>query len=288
MRSSQLFVLVTGIALLSGCWAYLGQQREGVSSSLVDFLYPAGEVPPPVSDAIPDLKVPLRVGVAFVPGSRDSQVPEMLKAQLLEKTRAAFAGYDFISEIVVIPEAYLRSGGGWESLEQVSRLYQADVMALVSYDQVANTDDNKASLLYWTIVGAYVIEGTNQAVQTFVDTAVFDVATRRLLFRAPGINRKESSSTLVNMQEEMRDAQTGSFNAAFDDMNRNLAAELGRFRERIKTERVATVTPRSGSGSGVGAVGPGTLVILLGTGLAGALRGRQPTVTASSRGNRPA
>lgn len=288
MRSSKLFVLATGVVLLSGCWTYLGQQREGVSSSLVDFLYPAGEVPPPVSDAIPELKVPLRVGVAFVPGNRDSQVSEMLKAQLLEKTKTAFAGYDFISEIVVIPEAYLRSGGGWDSLEQVSRLYQTDVMALVSYDQVANTGDNKASLLYWTIVGAYVIEGTNQAVQTFVDTAVFDVETRRLLFRAPGINRKESSSTLVNMQEEMRDAQTSSFNAAFDDMNRNLTAELSRFRERIKTERVATVTPRSGSGSGAGAVGPATLVILLVAGFAAARRRHRATATTDSQGQRPA
>jgi rhombotail lipoprotein len=192
----------------------------------------------------------------------------MLKAQLLEKTKAAFSGYDFISEIVVIPEAYLRAGGGWQSLEQVSRLYQTDVMALVSYDQVANTDDNKASLLYWTIVGAYVIEGTNQAVQTFVDTAVFDVPTHRLLFRAPGINRRESSSTLVNMQEELREAQTSSFNAAFDDMNRNLTAELGRFRERIKTERVATVTQRGGGG----AVGLDTILILSGAGLGAAAR----------------
>jgi len=268
-------IIVAATAMLYGCWSSLGQQRQGVSSSLVDFLYPAGEIPPPVSETIPNLQVPLRVGLAFVPARGGSPVSEVLKTQLLEKTKAAFSGYDFISEIVVIPEAYLRSGGGWQSLEQVSRLYQADVMALVSYDQVANTDENKASILYWTIVGAYVIEGTNQAVQTFVDTAVFDVPTHRLLFRAPGINRRESSTTLVNMQEEMRDAQTDSFNAAFDDMNRNLATELGRFRERIKTERVATVTQRDGSGGGAGAMGLDTLLILLGTGLVAAARRSQ-------------
>lgn len=266
-------VLVASLGL-AGCFSNLSQQRGGVSSSLVDFLYPEGEIPPPPVDTIPNLQVPLRVGLAFVPGKNDTQVSEVLKAQLLDKTKAAFAGYDFIKEIVVIPDAYLRSGGGWTSLEQVSRLYQTDVIALVSYDQVANADDNKASLLYWTIVGAYVIPGTNRAVQTFVDTAVFDIQTRKLLFRAPGINRDESSSTLVNLDEEMRESQYKGFNAAFDDMNRNLATELGKFRERIKTERVATVTPRSGSGSGMGTVGPELIVVLLGAGVAAARRRR--------------
>lgn len=267
-------LLIAGLGL-AGCFSSLGHQRGGVSSSLVDFLYPEGEIPPAPVDSIPDLQIPLRVGLAFVPGKNDAEVTEVLKAQLLEKTKAAFSGYDYIKEIVVIPDAYLRSGGGWTSLEQVSRLYQTDVIALVSYDQVANANDNKASLLYWTIVGAYVIPGTNRAVQTFVDTAVFDVPTRKLLFRAPGISRDESLSTLVNLDEDMRKAQAKGFEIAFDDMNNNLAAELGKFRERIKTERVATVTPRSGSGSGMGATGPELLLILLGAGLAAARRRRR-------------
>ena len=61
-------------------------------------------------------------------------------------------------------------------------------MALVSYDQVANTSEKTSSLLYWTIVGAYVVKGNKNDVQTFVDTAVFDMATRKLLFRAPGVS----------------------------------------------------------------------------------------------------
>lgn len=258
---------------LAGCFSGLGGQRGGVSSSLVEFLYRDGEVPPPAVDTIPNLQVPLRVGVAFVPGRNDARVTEVLKTQLLEKTKAAFSGYDFIKEIIVIPDLYLRPGGGWASLEQVSRLYQTDVIALVSYDQVANASDNKASLLYWTIVGAYVIPGTNRAVQTFVDTAVFDVPTRKLLFRAPGIHRDESTSTLVNLDEDLRDAQAKGFASAFDDMNRNLATELGRFRERIKTERVATVTQRGGSGGGAG--GPDAMLLLAAAGLAAALRRRR-------------
>ena len=285
MRSLHLLALVAIPVILAGCWTNLSQQRGGVSSSLVDFLYPKGEIPPAATDTIPNLQVPLRVGVAFVPSKAGNDVPEVLKTQLLDKTRATFAGYDFIKEIVVIPDAYLSAGGGWTSLEQVSRLYQTDVIALVSYDQVANADDNKASLLYWTIVGAYVIKGSNRAVQTFVDTAVFDVPTRKLLFRAPGINRNESSSTLVNLDEELREARAKGFSAAFDDMNQNLTTELGKFRERIKTEHVANLTSRSGSG-GVGATGLDTLLTLLGAGLATAYR-RRTLGPAPARGANP-
>ncbi|MEZ5566719.1 MAG: rhombotarget lipoprotein [Gammaproteobacteria bacterium] len=270
MRLPVVIVSAFCAVLLSGCWNTLSQQRGGVSSSLVDFLYPDGEVPPQQTDTIPNLQVPLRVGLAFVPGRNGAEISEVLKTQLLDQTKAAFSSYDFIKEIVVIPDAYLRAGGGWTSLDQVARLYQTDVMALVSYDQVANADDNKASLLYWTIVGAYVIPGTNRAVQTFVDTAVFDVPTHKLLFRAPGIDRNESTSTLVNLDEDLRNAKSRGFTVAFDDMNKNLDSELGKFRERIKTEHVADVTARNGGGTGGGgSAGPLLLLALFAMGLAG-------------------
>ncbi|MEQ1704159.1 MAG: Ig-like domain repeat protein, partial [Ilumatobacteraceae bacterium] len=51
--------------------------------------------------------------------------------------------------------------------------YGLDVIALVSYDQVAHSAETTSSFLYWTIVGAYVVKGNKNDVQTFVDTAVF-------------------------------------------------------------------------------------------------------------------
>ena len=54
------------LLLLGGCTSLfqLGEpygQREGVSSSLVDYLYPKGEVPPEETQGIPQLNLPLRV-----------------------------------------------------------------------------------------------------------------------------------------------------------------------------------------------------------------------------------
>lgn len=125
-------------------------------------------------------------------------------------------------------------------------------MTLVSYDQVANLTDNKASVFYWIIVGAYFIKGNDDSVQTFVDTAVFDLKTHKLLFRAPGVNNFESSSTLVNAEETVRKNRSESFDAAVADMNKNLADELQHFRERIKTEHVAKVNYAVGYGGGGG------------------------------------
>ena len=60
--------IVVAIAGCSSLWNFGGGTRSGVSSSLVDYLYPAGEVPPDIDDRIPQLTLPLRVGLAFVPG----------------------------------------------------------------------------------------------------------------------------------------------------------------------------------------------------------------------------
>lgn len=256
-----------GVTSCTNYWFQLigNNVRQGVSSSLVDYLYPNGEVPPEYDENIPKLHLPLRVGLAFVP-SRSSNVEglsEANKNSLLEKVKDSFTSRNFIREITVIPDTYLRSGRGFQTVEQVARLYNLDVMALVSYDQVAHVDDTKSSILYWTIVGAYFVKGSKNDVQTFVDTAIFDVKTHKLLFRAPGINRIEATSTLVNSTEEMRNARENSFSLAMSDMTNNLNDELDRFKERIKEDKSVAVTYRPGYGGG-GSFSPYIIIMLIG------------------------
>lgn len=265
MRTRLLLVAIAVLA--SGCTALFhdaGGRRQGVSSSLVDFLYPKGETPPDTSRIVPNLVLPVKVGLAFVPG-RDATTPglsEARKQELLGRVRAAFAGRDFIREITIIPDTYLRSRSGFDTVEQVARLHGLDVIALVSYDQVVHTEDTRASLLYWTIVGAYFVKGSKNDVQTFVDSAIFDVKTRKLLFRAPGVDRIESTSTLINSAEESRKARERSFDNAMADMTGNLGKELESFRERIKADRSVTVTQQASAPRGGGASGPELLAVL--------------------------
>lgn len=252
-------ILVAGLFLtvLGGCSSFwqLGsgpETRGGVSSSLVDYLYPKGEVPPDIASTIPRLELPLRVGIAFVPAvQRSSAISEATKMQLLENVKQEFVDREYIEHIEVIPDTYLRSSNGVRGMQQVARLYGVDVMALVSYDQVAVSEDNTASFLYWTIVGAYVIKGTENEVQTFVDTAVFDVSTARLLFRAPGADKSSKRSTAVQSGEAVRKSREASFAVAMRTMTDNLAFELDRFRERAKEDsQVADLAWKPGFGGG--------------------------------------
>ena len=243
------------VLLLVGCsslWNMGGETRSGVSSSLVDYLYPAGEIPPNVQDSIPYLALPLRVGIAFVPGQGGrSAISETTKIELLENVKSEFVDRNFIEHIEVIPDTYLRTSKGINGMQQVARLYGVDVMALVSYDQVAVSEDNPTSFLYWTIVGSYVIKATSNEVQTFVDTAVFDVKTARLLFRAPGLDKMSDRSTLIESGEVIRKTRDASFAAAMGAMTQNLSVELDRFRDRVKENPgVADVQWTEGSGGG--------------------------------------
>jgi rhombotail lipoprotein len=259
--------------LLSGCsqlWG-TGNVRTGASSSLVDYLYPEGEIPPDFDVRVPQLKLPLRVGIAFVPGSNAGKptygqpvLSEAEKTTLLELVRERFKDRKYISSIEIIPETYLRSSRGFDGVAQAARLYGVDVMGLVSYDQVAAVADNKLSLTYWTIVGAYIIKGTENEVQTFVDTAVFDIGSRKLLFRAPGVDRREKSSTAVDSAGKLQEVRSGSFVAAMSQMRDNLSVELDRFEQRLKDEpKLADVSWRDGKSGGAGALDGWSLGALL-------------------------
>lgn len=251
----RLFLTVALLGLSSGCTAFWQTMsgdapRQGASSSLVDFLYPAGETPPAVDNRVPVLNVPLRVGLAFVPANRPGSLPEATKVELLEHARQRFLGQDYVADIVIVPETYLAGRRGFDALDQVARLYGLDVMALVSYDQVSIAEDRTSSLLYWTVVGAYVIKGTSNDVHTFVDTAVFDLKTRKLLLRAPGTSELTTTSTLVRSGEQGREARARGFDEAMAAMTENLAVELDRFRTRIKEDQSVLIADRRGAGAG--------------------------------------
>jgi rhombotail lipoprotein len=276
--SIRLAILVVA-ALISGCttlWHDLAgrRPRQGISSSLVDYLYPNGEVPPEQDNVVPNLQLPVKVGLAFVPsiGPFTYGLSEARKNELLGNVKGAFANREFIREITVVPDTYLRSRKGFQTVDQVVRLYGLDVMVLVSYDQVASIEDTKASLLYWTIVGAYLIKGSKNDVQTFVDAAVFDVKSHKLLLRAPGIDRIESTSTLINIPEEARKAREHSFDNAMASMTKHLDDELEVFRERIKTDRSVIVTQRADSRGGGGALGAEVLGLMTAALAAAAIR----------------
>lgn len=241
-------------ALLAGCMSMwtggFERSREGASSSLVDFLYPDGQRPPEVGDSLPQLELPIRVGIAFVPSNSPLDPPAAEKQLLLEKVAEAFRDRSYVQSIEAIPDSYLRSARGVLGMQQVAGMYDVDAMALVSYDQIAFSGERDSALLYWTIVGALVVKGNTNEVQTMIDTAVFDVATARLLFRAPGVHRQQENTTLIDSERDLRKLRLEGFGAATDDMIVNLDAELNTFREGVESGERAQVAWREGEASG--------------------------------------
>ena len=236
------------------------ETRQGASSSLVDYLYPDGEVPP-TGWELPNLSLPVRVGIAFVPtyGAQDLTARE--KQDLMLQVADGFKDRDYVLSIATIPDHYMRSTSGVHGMRQVASLYGVDVMALVSYDQVSFSGERDSAILYWTIVGALVVKGNTNEVQTMIDTAVFDVATGDLLFRAPGMHRDNRNTTLMDNESDLRELRSASFVTATDDMIANLDVELGNFREAVRAGQMAHVEWREGYGGGGSSSWPLLLVL---------------------------
>ncbi|MDH3336326.1 MAG: rhombotarget lipoprotein [Gammaproteobacteria bacterium] len=253
----QILTVTLILVLISGCtslWMGPGYEktREGASSSLVDFLYPNGERPPAVDERLPYLNLPLRVGIAFVPSPNSEDISAAEKQELMEHVADAFRDRDYVQSIDAIPDTYMRSARGVQGMRQVAALYGVDVMALVSYDQISFSGERDSALLYWTIVGALVVKGNTNEVQTMIDTAVFDVETAKLLFRAPGTHNDQRNATLMDNKQDLRKLRSAGFVAATDDMIVNLDKELEGFREEVESGQRAQVEWRPGSGGGGG------------------------------------
>jgi rhombotail lipoprotein len=234
--------VVVLIALFAaGC---AGSMRH--AASVVDYLYPqqdlAGRALPRIAGdtgTIPELRLPLRVGVAFVPAAHDALVgrahlTETDRAALLESVAAHFRGQRFVKAIEIVPSSYLAPRGGFANLEQVGRMFDLDVVALVSYDQVQFTDQRRSAITYLTVVGAYVVNGQKNDTRTILDAAVFDLRSRTLLFRAPGMSHVKGSAAPVNLSQRRRADSEEGFRLAARELTANLERELERFRARIK------------------------------------------------------
>ena len=271
-----LAVFFTLVFALSGC----AIRSSHYKSSVVDYLYPDKksviETP-----SIPVLSIPLRVGVAFVPpaehhyssgnpffspntvnGVSAATLNEKERMELMKKISGEFKQYPFVKSIEIIPSAYLIPKGSFTNLDQIRTMYGIDVIALLSYDQVQHTDEGLLSVSYWTVVGAYLFKGEKNDTSTMIDAVVYDVESRKMLFRAPGTSRVKHSATLVNLSEQLRADSKEGFETATEDLAVNLKLQLGLFQEKLKEMpeeyKVIYKTGYTGGGS----MGAGSFILL--------------------------
>ena len=255
-RSSVPWLIV--VLLISSC-SYSRQLYR--RSSVMDYLYPSAESAPRPNPGGVVLQLPLDIGIAFVPGLSGTQqpqapgewqsvVPAQTEERLLEIVSGAFRERDWVGQIHHIPSAYLTPRGGFENLGQISRMFDVDVVALVSVDQVQNSDPNELSFLYLSIIGTYTLPLDRNETRTMIDVAAFHVPSQTFLLRAPGLSRVTGHASAVKVDEALRDASRKGFEESMENVATNLDAEIEEFREAVATGRrrdVDIVTSEGGS-----------------------------------------
>jgi rhombotail lipoprotein len=254
-------LLAAALLTATGC-GILGNRTQRHASSLAQYLYPRGQDQPDVP-GVPTLSLPLRVGVAWVPSptvSRSEHVhpplTERQKIDLLNQVVPHFKSYAFVKSVEIIPSQYLTPGGGFDNLNQLRSLFNIDVIALISYDQVQFTSQDALSFTYWTVVGAYLFHGENNDTQTLIDAAVYDIPSRRLLFRAPGTSQIKAGATPINLDAQLHKDSERGFTKASTNMVANLQSQLTDFRVRVKESPEEFKVVHKPGYTGAGATGP--------------------------------
>ncbi len=227
-RLATLVALLLPAGLLTACASTDRKSQQRQVASLLAFLHPGAEPPTAQPEVQTVLNVPFRIGIAFVPDDANAmfRLPEAERQRLAERVRAAFRDYPFIRDIELVPSSFLSRRGGFDNLDRVAALLRLDVVLLVSFDQVQHAGANRWSFLYWTGLGAYVVEGDQYDILTALEVSVFDVKSRRLLMHAGGRPTVKGEATWVGFAERSRAARTASFEKAFDDMTKALQREV--------------------------------------------------------------
>jgi len=267
--------LAVGLLLaLTGCDTF-GQQSHRRTSSVLQYLYPSDNEHVDVA-TIPTLSLPLRVGIAFVPennrdghyySSSDEQFSEQQKLALMQQVSTNFTKYPFVQSIELIPAAYVTPKGGFQNVDQLKRMFNVDVIVLLSYDQVQFTDRGLLSITYWTVVGAWVVRGEKNDTQTMVDAVVYDIDSRKLLFRAPGTSIVKASATPIGLSGQLRLDSAEGLNVAATNLVANLQQQLELFKDRVKNSPEEYQVVRKPGYTGAGSLGGLELAMVAGLGI---------------------
>lgn len=290
MRTIRTVVVILALAGLTGCAGLFGGPQgrsHGSSSTLVNFLYGKQEVPPVEREV--HLALPLRIGVSFLPSRGHTAPTAADREKVVAAIRENFASLPYVSEIVAIPDYYLSdnglsdNGAGFTQVEQLARLHRLDLFALVSWDQVTDSSQNKNSIAYWTIVGAYLVRGDRNETHTLLDLAVIEPASRSLVLRAGGASSLGGNTTAVEAGQHAATQRARGFELATESLVENFRRELTDFESRVRAGTAPVKVARRPQGGG-GAVDVALIALLAFLSWRGvrASRGRRSSASARS------
>ncbi len=254
--------------MIAGCAV-----RHQIRSNALEYLYPKGSPAAPPGDV--RLQLPVRVGLAFAPPGPQWGEPftETQKLALLRRVADAFKDREGIAGVEPIPTNFLGQGGGFVELDRLKAGFGIDLMALVSYDQFQFSETSRSSWTYWTLVGAYLVKGEKNETRTVMNSVVYDIPSRTMLFEASGSSSVSGRSTPIDLNKALRVRSEEGFEKATDDLIAHLDAALAAFQQQAKTGTVrgagtpaiamvdASGQPVSQAGGGAGSLGGADLAV---------------------------
>ena len=240
-----------GVLPIVGCGHYTTQR----TSNILTYLYPGETHPVEISNsAPPNLPLPMKFGIAFVPESRTSSggdakiepLTEKHKMEMMHELSSKLRQYPYIAGVEEIPSTYLKVGGSFENLDQIRTMTGVDVIGLVSYDQIQFTDRGLVSLLYWTGIGWYFVPGEKNDTNTMMDVALYHVPTRKPLLRATGQSGVYRYSTPMNQSQNLRENSENGFKEALSMLADNVKEQLDILKSHVVRGSAASLSAGAG------------------------------------------
>jgi rhombotail lipoprotein len=217
-------------------------------SSLATYLF-GGTAPQGPVQKVP-LKLPAKVGVAFVPGDLATQnIPDTTRKDVIEAVRSQLAKHSrYVAGAQSIPSLYLTPKGGIANLEQVARQFDVDVIVLLGASQFQKHERNSlAAFLDLTVIGAFVIPGNTVDTATVLEAAVYHVPSRALVFRTDGADQKRSRSTQFGANQSAHNDAVSSIEDASKKLVVSIADALVNF-EKFDAATASEIKPVPGAG----------------------------------------
>ena len=236
MRCIMVLCLMALLASIVSCVNSQPKLQSHYKTSMIRFLGPDDSLTEAQKAIVPTITVPLKVGFAFAPSlDYGKGFPEEERMELMQEIASHFREFKFVEAIELIPSLYLEEGGGFANLDKLKQLFDIDVIMLLSYDQSQFHDTGALSITYWTIIGAYIVEGEKNDTHTLMDAALFHIPSRKMLFRASGTDHIKSRATPINLSEEAREDSLAGFRQASIELTSNLQLKLYEFRKVIRS-----------------------------------------------------
>jgi hypothetical protein len=198
-----LHVIAVALWLLTGCATSQGLHPEPLNELLRDeeqrFI---GEEPPKTLATSPSVHTRSKLGLYLNPTGffkREFEWTDGDRDTVLAWANGLQAS-GIVAGVKFVPQSSLKSNSFTELRESAAR-YGTDLLLIV--DGAASIDrynNYKASLLYWTILGAYLADGTHSDALCILRSSVWDVKAGARLFSddAQGTARQVGPATRID------------------------------------------------------------------------------------------